>query len=80
MGELIAMESKREAEENFNKREKELADERVRRYRCENLFWRLWGLPMELSEAIAESVWGVKTDPFARSCHRNPGPIVGFKK
>ena len=79
MSALISIESERETEQRLNKCEKELADERLRRYRCENLFWRLWGLPVELAEAISAAVYGVKIDRFTLSWHRNPKPIVGFK-
>jgi len=80
VGELISMKSDREAEAELDKREKALADERIRQYRCDNLFWRLWGIPMELAELIAEAVWETRTYQGTRCYHRNPMKIVEFKK
>ena len=54
------------------------AEERVSQYRRENLYWRLWGLPTEVAEKIAEQVWEVQTPDFDRSYHRKPIQFQGF--
>lgn len=67
-------------EEELNLHEKELANERLRRYRCENLFWRLWGLSCEVVERIAEEVWGVETDWLSRSSSQSDADSFVQKK
>jgi hypothetical protein len=49
----------RAEEADFNRREREAADRRWRQYRCENLFWRLWGIDQMDALKIAESVWSL---------------------
>jgi hypothetical protein len=50
----------------------------MRQYRRENLFWRLWGLPMELAEQISEHVWEEPTAPLDFWMHRHPQVVELF--
>jgi hypothetical protein len=62
------------------RQEREDAMYRYLQYRRERLFWRLWGIPMEVAELISEQVWGVDTPQFDRQGHCHPrGKLVGFK-
>jgi hypothetical protein len=47
----------REQEAEENRRERERAVSMARQMRVERLFWRLWGLPMEIAEKIAATVY-----------------------
>ena len=62
----------RDEEARLEQDEKFRADERFRQYRRENLFWRLWGLPMEIAEQISEHVWEEPTTPSDYMQHRRP--------
>jgi hypothetical protein len=55
MADLIALEEQMERAEN--RMEHEAAIRRARQIRVENLFWRLWGIPMEAAEKIASEAW-----------------------
>lgn len=50
--------SRWQEEHEFEKRAREDQDRRYRQYRCELLFWRLWGVDQADALKIAEGVWG----------------------
>lgn len=67
-------------EQEVDDQERAEANYRLRQYRCENLFWRLWGLPVFVAETLAEKVWETETSWSASSYHRSHvrGPVIGF--
>ena len=51
------MATERELEAEEDRRERARAVAMVRQMRVERLFWRLWGLPMEIAEKIVAAVY-----------------------
>jgi hypothetical protein len=66
----------REEEYALEAEERWRQENRLRSYRCEDLFWRLWGIPMELAESISSQVWMVDVPPFGYWWHRNSHSII----
>ena len=51
------METEQEQEAEETRRERERSASMIRQMRVERLFWRLWGLPMEIAEKISSAVY-----------------------